>query len=133
MKHRSPQGRVTHVAAPVEPVQGAQPSADYTRASRQLVARQNQSGRVRQVVKVEGMGEGRVALDMARVSVVGQRAQELVQGAGQQAAQARGLANSLTFEERARAAGAIGRPSEAQEFRQRVKAAERAHVYQRPR
>jgi hypothetical protein len=130
MKHRTPTGRVTHVAAPVEPVQGVEPSADFTRVSRQLIARQDQHHRVREVVKVEGMGT-RLTLNMSRVPVDQIEARERVATICQQEDQARGLADSLTFEARARAAGAIGRITPAMRFRLEQRDAERNYAYPR--
>jgi hypothetical protein len=131
VKHRSPTGRVTHVLLPPEPVQGAEPSADYTRVSRQLIARQNQHGRIRETVKVEGMGQSRLALNMTRVPEAALREQELVATQRQQGEQARGLTDSLGFEARARAAGAMGRVTPAMRFRIDQQRAERSYAYPR--
>jgi len=131
MKHRTPTGRVTHVAVPPEPTQGVQPSADYTRVSRQLIARQDQHGRPRETVKVEGMGPSRLQLDRTRVTAAEIAAQELAATQRQQADQARGLADSLSFEARARAAGAMGRVTPAMRFRLDQREAERSYAYPR--
>lgn len=131
MKHRSPQGRVTHVSAPVEPVQGVEPSADYTRVSKQLITRQNQHGQIREQVKVEGMGPSRLTLNMSRVPAAQIEAQERVATVRQQEDQARGLADSLSFETRARDAGAMGRVTPAMRFRLEQRDAERNYAYPR--
>jgi hypothetical protein len=133
MKHRSPVGRVTHVPRPVEPVQGAEPSADYTRVSKQLIARQNQHGQIRERVQVEGMGQSRLAMTSTRTDGVHFETQQTAAGRLQQEAQSRGLSMSLSFEARARAAGVLGRQLPGQAFRDSVRAAELAHVYQSPR
>ena len=131
MKHRTPTGRVTHVAVPPEPVQGVEPSADYTRVSRQLIARQDQRGRVRETVKVDGMGPSRLQLERTRISAEDIADQELAATQRQQGDQARGLADALTFEARARAAGVMGRVTPAMRFRLDQQAAERAYAYPR--
>lgn len=130
MKHRSPTGRVTHVAVPPEPAQGVQPSADYTRASQQLIARQDQRGRIRESVKVEGMGPSRLQ-QRTRVTAEDIAVQERAATLRQQDDQARGLVDSLTFEARARAAGVMGRVTPAMRFRLDQAAAERSYAYPR--
>lgn len=131
MKRRSPQGIVTHVPRPVEPVQGATPSADYTRVSQQLRARQDQGGRPRETVRIESMGPSRLQLERTRVTAEHLAVQAAQATARQQEDQARGLASSLSFEARARAAGAMGQITPAMQFRQRQAAVERAYVYPR--
>jgi len=131
MKRRSPIGRVTHVAVPPELVQGVQPSADYTRVSRKLIARQNQRGRPREAVTVEGMGTSRLQLERTRVDPEDLREQERAVAARQQGDQSRALVDALGFEARARAAGAIGRLTPAAEFQLQQREAERSYAYPR--
>lgn len=127
MKHRDSRGRVTHVAVPIEPAQGAQPSEAFTLAARQVTAAHHPSGRVR----VEGMGPSRLQLERTRVTDEHLAEQAQAAAAAHQQEQARGLANSLSFEERARAAGAMGRITPAMQFRLDQKRAEREYVYPR--
>lgn len=127
MKHRSPTGRVTYVAAPIEPAQGVQPSEAFTLAARQVAAVHHPSGRV----KVEGMGASRAQLERTRVTDDHLGEQERAAHVLHQQDQARGLASSLGFEERARAAGVMGRVTPAMRFRLDQARVEREYVYPR--
>lgn len=129
MKRADPRGRVVSVAVPPEPVQGLQPSADFTAVSQRLQRQQNQHGHDRPQVRVEGLGS-RLQLDRTRVDP---EQQALEHGLAAQAdvlqRQARALADALSFEERARAAGVIGQPQPGEVDRARALQAERDHVY----
>lgn len=127
MKRRDSRGHVTHVAVPVEPIQGAQPSEAFTVAARQVAAVHHPSGRVH----VEGMGPSRLQLERTRITEEHVAEQALAATLRQQADQARGLADSLSFEERARAAGAMGRVTPAMQFRLDQARAEREYAYPR--
>ena len=127
MKRRDTRGRVTYVAVPVEPIQGAQPSEAFAVAARQVAAVHHPSG----CVHVEGMGPSRRQLERTRVTTEHLAQQELQATQVHQQDQARGFADSLSFEERARAAGVMGRITPAMRFRLDQARAEREYAYPR--
>jgi len=137
MKRPDPRGRVVSVPRPPEPIQGVEPSADYTRVSERLRKGQDQHGRPRATVEVQGM-DSRTRPEPGKMPLVDftpgsapPDETELARQAQQLAFQQRALDDALSFEARARAAGAMQGPKADDQFRAKVRASEQSYRYQR--